>query len=240
MQDGMVLSLAHPLGVVALAVALSAELLVLRSLGDRASAQLFAVSQRSGWHKLVVYPLLAPGVALHETAHALAALSAGVGVSRFVPFWPKREGAGWRFGYVTHGPATVWQTAAIASAPLWLTPAVVYLLGCIMVPAAQLGDGPLELAEAALADLAAPAVIGWLWLAASSALSNFPSDVDVRNMSAALPLVGLACVAAFGFALTSPAASGVLAPFLLLALLLAPPAAVCLLVGLRLGFRRPR
>ncbi|MBP5786955.1 MAG: hypothetical protein J6Y19_03975, partial [Kiritimatiellae bacterium] len=64
---------------------------------------LWFVSQRlrgygSGWLGRTYYGLVAPGVACHETGHALGCLLTGTKIYEFVPFRPE----GNTLGYVSH------------------------------------------------------------------------------------------------------------------------------------------
>jgi hypothetical protein len=234
----MIGALVEPYEVLMLTLLLAAEMLVLWRLGDEVAGRMFAMSQRSLLHKLAVYPLLAPGVAVHETAHAAAALACGVQVKKFVPFWPVQDGDGWRFGYVQPGPCSTGQNAVIASAPLWMTPVLLYVTGCAAVSGVQFGQSPFAMVAAAAGQLTDPWTAAWAWVFVSSALANFPSSVDVQAMRPVLPVVGLVFTGALGWTLFNPAAAALLWPVSALALLLAAPAAVCVLWWAALAVRR--
>jgi hypothetical protein len=125
-----------PAGVIAVAALLLAELTTLRALGDRVTGQILGAVERGGGRKLVLYPLLAPGVALHELGHAVAALAIGSRVRKIVLFKPTRSAEGaWTLGYVEHDqPGTLVGRAFVSFAPLLLPPFFLYALAPLLVP----------------------------------------------------------------------------------------------------------
>ncbi|MBR6021411.1 MAG: hypothetical protein IK066_03215 [Kiritimatiellae bacterium] len=93
---------------------------------------LWFVSQRlrgygSGLLGRKYYWLVAPGVACHETGHALGCLLTGTKILEFVPFRPE----GNTLGYVLHEtkPGLAWQIGRffIATGPVWFGCAVILL-----------------------------------------------------------------------------------------------------------------
>ena len=93
---------------------------------------LWFVSQRlrgygSGLLGRKYYWLVAPGVACHETGHALGCLLTGTKIYEFVPFRPE----GNTLGYVSHEtkPGLGWQIGQffIATGPVWFGCAVILL-----------------------------------------------------------------------------------------------------------------
>lgn len=175
---------------------------------------------------------------MHETSHALAALSVGVKVKKFVPFWPSREGDGWRFGYVQPGPTTPWQSALISLAPLWFTPLLIYVFGLLVIPDAREYAGALAVFQAAGEHLAHPLTLVWLFLFVSVSLSNFPSDQDFRVIRPLAPGLLLLLILPFIGAIVSPEQAPVLLlPFTFLAAVLAPSVAACMILWLDLSRR---
>ena len=85
---------------------------------------------------MAYYWLVAPGVACHETGHALGCLLTGTRIYEFVPFRPSADGT---LGYVSHeapdGGSFLGNAAGfvIATGPVWFGSAVIlclsYLLG---------------------------------------------------------------------------------------------------------------
>lgn len=222
------------------------ELVVLGYLGDRVQGRLLAAVRSSFFGKLLVYPLLAPGVALHEIGHALAALVAGAGIRKMSLFWP-RSGPDGRvtLGYVLprYQPRFPGGQALIALAPLLLPPLLLYALAPALVPV----DGfvsPIDIFQAAGSNLARPSVWLWLYLFSSMTLSNFPSDEDFASLGfSRLPLVGLALSLPLLVAVLVPDwLVGVMSVYFAVALFLLPSLLVALAVAvaLELGRRRPQ
>ena len=91
------------------------------------------VSSRIG---MIYYYLVAPGVACHETGHALGCLLTGTRIAEFVPFRPSSDGT---LGYVSHelpdGGSFLGNVAqfVISTGPVWFGSAVIlglsYLVG---------------------------------------------------------------------------------------------------------------
>ena len=92
-----------------------------------------AVSSRIG---IIYYYLVAPGVACHETGHALGCLVTGTKITEFVPFKPSSDGT---LGYVSHelpdGGSFLGNVAqfVISTGPVWFGSVVIlglsYLVG---------------------------------------------------------------------------------------------------------------
>ena len=78
------------------------------------------------------YYLVAPGVACHETGHALGCLITGTKILEFVPFHPEGD----TLGYVQHEMRTgVWPRIAqffIATGPVWFGCFVILLLSRLL------------------------------------------------------------------------------------------------------------
>jgi hypothetical protein len=179
------------------------ELLCLYVLGRRLLDGLVGDAVRAGRpRRWATWALLAPGVTLHEAAHALVATALLGRVTRFVPFAPKlaRDG-GVLLGEVRWHPSRLpvlggpVGRALVGIAPLVLVPAVVYAAGCALVPGVALGDLPHEL-PAALAERPIDAgAIVWAFVALSASIGLLPSPVDHQDLPRALlVLAGVAVV----------------------------------------------
>ena len=78
------------------------------------------------------YYLVAPGVACHETGHALGCILTGTKIVKYVPFRPEGE----RLGYVLHEIRPgIWPQIArffIATGPVWFGCAMIMLLSRLL------------------------------------------------------------------------------------------------------------
>jgi hypothetical protein len=101
------------------------------------SVAMWFVSQRlrgegAGWLGDRYYRLVAPGVACHETGHALGCIVTGTRILEFVPFRPE----GNRLGYVSHeGRAGFFGQIAefvIGTGPVWFGSAVILILARLL------------------------------------------------------------------------------------------------------------
>lgn len=224
-------------------LALLVEIGVLYTAGRRLNGRLAGVAvSQTGPARWIVWALFAPGVALHETAHALCVLSVGGRVMRFVPFSPQvdTDTGGLRLGYVT--PAYRRGTTAVARAwvglaPLWLAPLICYVTAAGLVSGVELGERPAQVAAAAVAALPSVGAGVWLYLLVSVSLGLLPSDSDHRDLPLALLLLApLGLLAAVGGVL-GPLAALAAGPAGFLAWLLAAPAAVTCMWWLLWGRR---
>lgn len=99
-----------------------------------------AVSSRIG---MLYYYLVAPGVACHETGHALGCLLTGTKITEFVPFKPSSDGT---LGYVSHelpdGGSFLGNIAqfVISTGPVWFGSAVILGLSYLVGGAGLLPD----------------------------------------------------------------------------------------------------
>lgn len=82
------------------------------------------ISDRLG---LGYYYFVAPGVACHETGHALGCILTGTKIYEFVPFHPKPDGT---LGYVSHGSPGFGEAASfiISTGPVWFGCSVILIL----------------------------------------------------------------------------------------------------------------
>lgn len=217
-----------------------AELYLLRGLGDRVSGRLLSgVVAGPVGRKLLIYPLIAPGVILHELGHALAAIVSGAGIRRFVPFWPTlSEDGGVLLGYVQPRwvPRLPGGQALIAFAPLLLPPLGLYVLAPLLIEGLDAFAAPQAVFAALWHDLSAAGALLWGFLFASMCLSNFPSDQDFRSLgSSRYPFLALLLGTPLAVAVLAPdSLETVLSPYKALALFLAPSVAVCLFAALLL------
>ena len=188
--------------MVVLAV-LAAELWCVYVLGRRVLDRLVARAASGGsLRRWATWGFLAPGVALHEGAHALAATALLGRVTRFVPFAPRPlPDGGMLLGEVRYrlSPLPVLGgalgRAMVGLAPLVVVPLVVYVAGCALVTGVAVGDDPVALGRG-LVDrgLDAGAVL-WLLLALSAAIGLLPSPTDHRDLPQALALVAAVALA---------------------------------------------
>ena len=83
---------------------------------------------------------VAPGVACHETGHALGCLLTGKKIVEFVPFRPQVEGDGVTLGYVRHASSPSILSRAgefvVATGPVWFGGIVVLCIVRLLVGAA--------------------------------------------------------------------------------------------------------
>lgn len=225
---------------------LALELVCIYVLGRRLLDRLVSHAVHAGGlRRGLIWTFLAPGVALHEAAHAVTATVLLGRVQRFVPFRPQPTAdGGVLLGEVRYQPSRLpllggpVGRAAIGLAPLLLVPAVVYAAGCALVPGVALGDLPQRL-PAALVDRG-PTVGGllWLYVALSASVGLLPSKDDHQDLPRAL----LVLVLAAGIWLLwrggvdtadgTRLVTGADGPARFLAQLLAPPAVVALVGGL--------
>jgi hypothetical protein len=195
-------------------------------------------SSRGRWGKLVIYPLIAPGVVLHELGHAFAAIVSGAGIARMSLFHPRQLKDGSAvLGYVQqrYEPRLPGGQILIATAPLLLPPLALYALALPLLHASSLS--PEQVFSALGSHLASWGALLWIFLFASMTLSNFPSDQDFRTLGLLRwPLLVAALLAPMVAALSSPAlAQDVSSLYWALGAFLAPSLAVCLLAALLTG-----
>lgn len=232
---------------------LALELVCIYVLGRRLLNRLVDHAVHTGRvRRGLIWAFLAPGVALHESAHAAMATVLLGRVQRFVPFRPRPAAdGGVVLGEVRYRPSRLPALggpvgrAAVGLAPLVLVPAVVYAAGCALVPGVALGDLPQRL-PAALVDRG-PSVGGllWLYVALSASVGLLPSKVDHRDLPRALLVLGFAAGVwllwrgGIDTADGARLATGAGGPARFLAQLLAPPAVVALVGGLLASAPRP-
>ncbi|MGN0853442.1 MAG: hypothetical protein ACI4Q3_08715 [Kiritimatiellia bacterium] len=152
-----------------------------------------AVSSRIG---MLYYYLVAPGVACHETGHALGCLLTGTKIAEFVPFRPSSDGT---LGYVSHelpdGGSLLGNVAqfVISTGPVWFGSAVIlglsYLVG---------GSGILPEVETYFPERTPPATceyVSSVFLAAWQMLRNAVCVWNWRSPWIALYLYAVFCIA---------------------------------------------
>lgn len=222
--------------------ALAAELATLRLLGDRVQGQLLGLTQKGQLWKLL-YVLLAPGVILHEAAHAVAAILSGASIAKISLFHPRQTDEGVILGYVLprYRPRVPGGQLFLALAPLFLPPLALYLLATQLwsVP----WSDPETIFSAAAGSMINPTTWLWLFLFASMALSNFPSNQDFRSLGTGSRFITLPLLALLPMIVAVYApnlAMGATGLYLILASFLAPSCVICLLLALAMGLaRRP-
>ena len=162
-----------------------------------------ASSRLLGWglhgspaQRRLVWCLLAPGTAVHETSHLLVALVLGARIARFVPFKPQvEEGGSVQLGFVEHtrvygGPLG---GALVGMAPLFGVPLLVWLSGLLLLPGAQ--GNPWHTMQAALHT---PWGIIWVLISLIVSLGALPSPSDHRDLPWALAILALVALALYG------------------------------------------
>lgn len=204
------------------------EIVLIYTAGKRLLSDLVGIALRSGRPaRTGVWLLLAPGVTLHETAHAVICLALGGRVEKFVPFSPKVQGADVQLGYVSAGG---WRGgplggAMVGLAPLWMVPLLTVGLAVLMIDGFDAGSGPAGLADALSAGATNPLTWAWCYLALSASVGLLPSPTDHRDLPAALALAAVIAAVGLGAGVTVDlsALDGVAQTF---SVLLAVPAAV--------------
>jgi len=114
-------------------------------------------------YRILWFPVLAPAVIAHETAHALMCVLTLTRLTSFVPFWPHYNSFdnSWTLGHVDHREVGGIRTALISFGPLLLVPpalsAAIYLLmgtldpGHLWAAAASVGPARTAVAVALIA-----------------------------------------------------------------------------------------
>ena len=226
------------------AVELCCIYLLGRRVLDRLVARAVAGGRARRW---CTWAFLAPGVALHEGAHALAATALLGRVTRFVPFAPRpMAGGGVLLGEVRYRTAPLPVLggapgrAAIGLAPLVVVPVVVYVLGCVLVTGVAVGDDPADLARGLVDRGPDVGSALWLLLALSAGIGLLPSPTDHRDLPQALALLAAIALGWLAWRGGLDRAEGqqlltdALGPATFVAQLLAPAAAVALVGALLL------
>ena len=152
-----------------------------------------AVSSRIG---MIYYYIVAPGVACHETGHAIGCLLTGTKIAEFVPFKPSSDGT---LGYVSHelpdGGSFLGNVAqfVISTGPVWFGSAVIlglsYLVG---------GSGLLPDVQTYFPEGTPPATyeyVSKVFLAAWQMLRNAICVWNWRSPWIALYLYAVFCIA---------------------------------------------
>jgi hypothetical protein len=223
-----------PQNVVALFLLLAAELYLLRRLGDEVTGRILGLLSRVSFPKRVAsYILLAPGVALHELAHAIASLTCGCGIAKMVLFKPERqEGGIVRLGYVQpkYQAKSILSEAFISFAPLVLPPLLLYGVAPLMVRGVGGFEMPQKVFASALENIWFPPTLLWLFLFISMTLSSFPSDTDFRILGWKLAPLAAILMLPFPLALTNQTAADALVPYLAVFAFLLPSLVVAFLV----------
>ena len=142
--------------------------------------------------RILWYPLVAPGVLLHECSHAAMCLLTLTRIAFFAPFWPHRQpDGGWNLGHVDHVAVGPLRTTLIAFGPLLLVPPA--LAGCTLALIGTIDPAHLLNALTAVGPLRA---IIWLALIVLGGSAAAPSSKDPFSPLALVVLVGLGVAAA--------------------------------------------
>lgn len=139
--------------------------------------------------------VVAPGVACHETGHALGCLLTGKRIIEFVPFRPQAEDDGVTLGYVKHetSPSILGRAGefVVATGPVWFGGIVSLLLVRLLV-----GPAPFEsLSGAESAPTALLPYLGSVAAAASSLASRALAVWHWHGPLDAILIYLLVCVA---------------------------------------------
>lgn len=179
----------------------SAQLLVVFGVMFALAVAIWFVSQgirgrAAGRLGMAYYWIVAPGVACHETGHALGCLLTGTRITRFVPFHPTSDGT---LGYVEHeqpdGGSMLGQVASfvISTGPVWFGCPVIMLLSWLMA-----GSGFLPDINAYFPAGTPPATgkyVSAVFAAGFEMLGNAVSVWQWRSAWIALYVYGVFCVA---------------------------------------------
>lgn len=188
-------------------VAAALMLAALYTLGSFAMARLYALALGSAASRTAFYAFVAPGVVLHELAHALACVLTLTPIRGFAPFKPERRADGsLELGHVRHDRRISPIEAVIGLAPVVANP-----VGIIVVSAIFLEAGPLYVLDLPALE-ALQAVVDrsleqplagalWAYVACSLALGSVPSRSDLSSLPA---VVLLLVVAAFAITAIGP------------------------------------
>ncbi len=138
--------------------------------------------------------IVSPGVACHETGHALGCLLTFCRITKFVPFSVSEDGT---LGYVMHEAKSGWKGAVsnlvIATGPIWF--------GCIVIVAiTKLCAGTVMVANYGdyFSNGALPGLLEYVWACLKSSkdlLVNLGGDVFSSGWLAALWFYLVFCVA---------------------------------------------
>lgn len=189
----------HPLSSL---VAAALMLAALYALGSFAMSRLYALALGSAASRAAFYAFVAPGVVLHEVAHALACVLTLTPIRGFAPFRPeRRKDGGLELGHVRHDRRSSPIEAVIGLAPVVANPS-----GIIVVSAIFLEVGPLYVFELpalgvleAVADRTLEQPLAgavWAYVAGSLALGSVPSRSDLSSLPAVLLVLVVVAFAA--------------------------------------------
>ena len=222
-------------------IMLVGEVAILYTVGRLVNQYLvYLILHASSGTAMLLHILYAPGVALHETSHAIMVTAFGGKISRFVPYHPQedKEVGGLRLGYVEYGmpsnnPVTGF---LIGIAPLVGVPLILFGLAELLVPGASFSHGLVSVVGGAFNNLAANPLsvtgltaIIFLYLLLSGSLGLLPSVSDHRDL---IPFtVILAIVLGGAYLLGGSLNFSALAPASnFLSQLMLPPAAITVLL----------
>lgn len=163
------------------------------------------------WLGMGYFWLVAPGVACHETGHALGCLLTGAKVLKFVPFRPSRDGT---LGWVEHTTSPTWWGRArefvIATGPVWFGGLAMLGLMWLLTgegPSETFGtaaggadyfasvrDGALAMAGRAFSPQAWHGPLGWLGILLVYLLVCVASEVTLSGSDFQGMVVGLVAI----------------------------------------------
>ena len=224
---------------------LAVELVVLYGAGSYAMGRLMGFTLSGGIvGRLAFYPLVFPGVVLHEGAHYLACLITGTEVLRFAPFSPQSSADGRLvLGYVRHERRALPIRAIIGLAPVLLNPMGILLASVLLTPLTleEVADPSVGVvvrgifAGGFLTD--APLLfVAWAYLSLSFALGSVPSREDLSGLPLLLLVLGGGVLLAGSLGTGAVLSSAAYDLSALAAGLYALPAAVAVGGALAMGF----
>lgn len=186
------------------------EIAVLYTIGKSVN-EYFAgqiIHTASKFQKMLLHFLFAPGVALHESSHAIVSVLLGGHIHKFVPYHPQvaEDGTSILFGYVSHsGTEDPVRGFAIGIAPLIGVPVLLLAIGSLIIPEASFGDGPFQVFKLALEHMfTTPLAILFVYLMISGSIGMLPSASDHRDI---IPFTIITVVVVAAVVLLFPAAN---------------------------------
>lgn len=157
--------------------------LLLERVIHRALQEVMLLITADSYRATALYSLvLLPGVALHETSHALMAVLLGVKVRKFSLF-PRKQGGGIQLGMVEINATDAWRSSLIGAAPMLTGIIALMLIGWYVFNFGQIraaiNTGQVNgFVEALLAIVRTPDAFLWFYAVFAIANTMMPSPSD--------------------------------------------------------------